>query len=353
MSLRSAITAFATASVLGLPAAADTSPHCPASNMLAGGLLSNVCWACIFPIRFAGLDIFSSPLAAGGERAGFQLSSRPSVPAKATDKKVCVCDDGPLPTVGIPIGMWMPVALYETTYVPGCSTTLGGTVVGVSDPLYLGTEGDPEQDLSQQSFNHVHTFSYPAVLLLELFTRCNRAYQDIDILYMSEIDPMWNDPFISAYGNPMTVFGSSIAATASCAADATASSMGRPIDKLFWCGGSWSTTLGPYTGFEHNMGPVQFTSANNLQLLAMNHARGFERSTVGSDAMCQPQYEPMIQKSHYRWQVAWPRAEGRRNHASGETILRWGYGRTVPGLADTPVYLQWKWTDCCTPIIGR
>lgn len=344
------------AACLGAPPAAgqDVSPHCPSANMLGGNILSNVCWRCIFPMKMAGLTMFGTGISDGGTSAqGFALSTRPRVPGESSNKVGCLCFDGPTPHMGVPLGMWMPTTLYENTLVPGCSPTLEGTIIGISDPLYLGVSGDPTSDLEEQSFVHVHTFSYPMLMMMELFTRCQTGFQDIDMLYVSEIDPMWNDPTVAMYGNPISVFGASLPATAACAADAIASSAHEPIDELFWCGGSWTTTLTPLTGFQHAQGPVQYSSSANLRLLAMNHLRGFERSTVGSDALCEQRYDAMANRSHYRWQVAWPRAEARRNHGSGESLMRWGYSRTIPGVADVPIYLKWKWIECCAPLIGN
>jgi conjugal transfer pilus assembly protein TraU len=349
----------------------DGESGCVASDVLTTGLISDICWSCIFPLTIAGITMFSSPLSdsdddtsdtssdtdtssddAYSSTGSFPLSSKPEKPSGAANDVVCVCTDDALPMVGIPIGMWVPSEIYETTMKPGCSSTLGGLTIGIVDDLYLGTSGDPTSDLEQQSFNHIHTFSYPIVMMMELFTKCEGDYSDIDLLYMSEIDPMWNDPTVSIYGNPMSVFGNSIVAQAACAADSISSSVGDPIDSLFWCGGTWTSTLSPYTGYEHAQGNVQFTSSTSLKLLAMDAARGLERRTVGDDAVCEPVYSPMLKRSHYRWSALWPRAEASRNHGSGESILRWGASRTVPGYAETPIYLRWDWVDCCAPVIG-
>lgn len=358
--IRALARAILTAATLAAaPLAADAAGKavgaCPASNIIGGGMITNVCWSCIFPLRIAGFTLFRSPQPASGISAqGFQLSSRPEVPPGAANKTICTCKkDGQLPTLGIPVGMWLPTSLYETTFTPGCSSVLGGIRLGISDPLYLGTSGNPTSDMAQQSFNHIHTYSFPPVLLMELFTRCNRGYADIDILYMSELDPTWNDPVVAMYGNPVSVFGASLPAIAACSADAISSNMGKPIDRLFWCGGAFTSTVTPYTGYQHGQGPVQFTQATSLRLLAINAVRGLDRRNVGDSALCEAKYDPMLNRSAYRWQVAWPRAEGRRNHASGESPLRWGYSRTLPGVGETPIYLRWDWIDCCTPILGR
>lgn len=326
---------------------------CPSSNLLGAGLVNNVCWECIFPLRISGVTLFGSPMSNGGsDRNGFPLSSKPRVPDGAADNVVCLCSEGPAVAVGLTLGMWLPSSLYETTLKPGCSPTLGGAQIGISDPLYLGTSGEPTEDLSQQSFNHVHIFSYPIVALMELFTRCETFYSDIDMLYMSELDPLYSDPIVSMYGNPLAIFGSSVVAQAACTADAIASSAGEPMDELFWCGGSWTTTMSPYTGYEHAQGPIQFSSSTAQKLLAMNAARGITKSKKGDGAVCDPVYQPRLQRGDYRWQVAWPNPEGTRNHGSGESVLRWGAGRVNPGIQDMPIYLLWEWTDCCAPILG-
>lgn len=333
----------------------EASPECPVSNLLGGGMISNICWTCVFPVRLMGVDLFGSSLLdpGGVDAAGYQLSSRPEPPPQSADDPGCYCqEDGHLPRIGMTIGMWQPAEVYETTLIPGCSSFLGGTNLGITDPLYLGTAGVPTEDLEQQSFTHIHTYSYPVVGLMELFTKCQRGYVDIDALYFSEVDPTWNDPFIAIYGNPMSTFGASVPAQAACIPDAISSAVGNPIDELFWCGGTWTSTLAPYTGYNHNMGTMQFTSAAALRLLAMNHVRGINKRMTGDDAACAPTYDPTLNRSDYRWQVAWPNAEASRNHGSGEALLTWAGARWIPAVADMPLYLLWRWTDCCAPIVG-
>ena len=234
---------LALALALPRPGLADM---CPAADLIGPGMIDRICWSCLFPLRLGGVTLIGSALATGGRDAnGFALSSRPGVPARAATDPVCLCDTGALPIAGVSSGMWMPTTLYEPTLKPGCAPVLGGIDLGVSDPLYLGSSGGTEGDLTQQSFNHMHSYSYPVLHLMELFTRCGHSHADIDLLYLSEIDPSWNDPILALYGTPLSAFGTSRAAVAACPADAVAAALGRPIDSLFWCGGSWSTTLAP------------------------------------------------------------------------------------------------------------
>jgi hypothetical protein len=50
---------------------------CPDAELFSAKLITDICWACLFPIRIAGLSI------GGGER-----------PDAASDQVVCVCSDG-------------------------------------------------------------------------------------------------------------------------------------------------------------------------------------------------------------------------------------------------------------------
>ncbi|MOA57156.1 TraU protein [compost metagenome] len=68
---------------------------------------------------------------------------------------------------------------------------------------------------------------------------------------------------------------------------------------------------------------------------------------MGDDAMCKAQIEPMLPKSMYSFNMFWPVAEARTGHVLGETVMKWGYGRNIPGAGDDAVYMVWRWNDCC------
>lgn len=348
-------------------------PLCPASNMLGSAMITNICWECIFPIQVGGVEVFGGGYAPPTDSAG---------------DLICICDDPQdfLPRIGTTVGLWMPTHIYESTYPPGCSPLLQGVSIGISDRRYTGTQGDPTHDTEMLTFNHVHMFTFPAVVMLELFTGCGSGPGDVDLLYFSEIDPTWNDSLLALYTNPLGAFATTLPAVAACVPDAVSASLGFPIDPLFWCAGTWNSTLPQLTGQLHNMGPVQHSSMTSLRTLAANHLRGYARSTVGDDAQCNPRVDPILNRSHYRWQAIWPRPEGgplnaiaqlfaeqnaadagtpppdfdepldpeaiestaTSNHATGESLLRWGAALTIPGVAEMPMYLKWAWSDCCS-----
>jgi conjugal transfer pilus assembly protein TraU len=71
---------------------------------------------------------------------------------------------------------------------------------------------------------------------------------DMDIAYLSEVDPMWNDSTLSMIINPEAALFGNLIAQAACAADAAASSAGLPLSPLFWCAGAQGSMY-PFTGY--------------------------------------------------------------------------------------------------------
>src|SRR3546814_1441818 len=59
----------------------------------------------------------------------------------------------------------------------------------------------------------------------------------VDIAYVTEIDPLWQDDTLTALINPeVALFANPLAQTA-CAADCGAATGKLPLDPLFWCAG--------------------------------------------------------------------------------------------------------------------
>ena len=80
-------------------------PACPDAELFSGKLITDVCWACLFPIRIAGMPLF------GG-----------TVPAGAASAPFCACNDGlGVPHPGFTVGMWEPARLIELVHAPRCA----------------------------------------------------------------------------------------------------------------------------------------------------------------------------------------------------------------------------------------
>ena len=102
-----------------------TDPGCPDAELFSGKLITDICWACLFPVRIAGIPI-------GGGQA----------PSGATNQIVCACNDAlGVPHPGFTIGMWEPARIVELVHSPRCSPALGGIRLPLGSRRLLGTVG--------------------------------------------------------------------------------------------------------------------------------------------------------------------------------------------------------------------
>ncbi|WP_207462136.1 TraU family protein [Azospirillum sp. SYSU D00513] len=334
--------AFASAILLALllggystSALADES--CRDSELFSGRLMTDICWTCIFPIKVAGIA-----LGGGG-----------SAPPGAAEASFCLCHD-PLgvPKPGVTIGMWAPARIYELVRKPGCSLSLGGITLPVSDRRMQGTAGGAEFDEGDKHFYHYHTYAFPLLIMLNLFVDDNcvgDGYFDFDLMFLSELDPTWNNSELAFFTQPEAAAVANPIALAACMADATAATLGTPIDQLFWCAGTWSNSLYPFTGWDEAQGSLaENTNLLAARALAATHRRGLAWRTIGSDAMCGGQIDPIFKKNGYKWSMFYPLSESNGSHVTGESDYRWGSWRNILGLGNDTSFILWRWTDCCS-----
>lgn len=312
----------------------SSSITCHDAKLLSGKLLTDICWSCLFPIKVAGI-----PLGGAGK-----------VPEGAATGFLCACTDAAgVPSPGMTLSMWEPARLVELTKTPGCAPTLGGIRLPGGNRRMQGTLGNDAGDTTDVSFYHYHFYALPLLLMLNLFTptRCNAGgFVDMDLMYMSELDPTWNNEQLSFFTTPEAAAVANPIALAACAADAVSSTAGKPLNQLFWCAGSWGN-LYPLSGFDYSSGMVSDTNMIATKAVASLHRRGLMRDTMGNENLCDSKIDPMIPKTQYKWTMFFPSAEAESDHVTGESVLRWGWGRAIPGVGEDAVYMLWRWNDCC------
>jgi len=323
------------ASFVVAPSNATAGEVCEDAGILDASLITDVCWDCMFPLKIAGVTLASGDM--------------PNPPDASSDT-ICVCDTDGLPAPGVVMSMWEPARLIEFPRQAGCSSVLGGIKMGF-DPMFMGGQHEDEEE--GQSFYHYHYYSFPLFVILQLFSpsSCHDGFLDLDMMYLSEIDPTWNNTALAYYTAPESAMVANPIAATACMADAVAATTGYPIDSLFWCAGSWGSIY-PLAGFQNGFGGVvKDSSLLATRVLAALHRKGFARQTMGSKAQCKPVINPIIPKSQYKFSMMYPRPETDRAHVIGESTLRWGQNRTIPGVAHTPVYLLWRLNDCCNTLM--
>lgn len=300
--------------------------------------ITDVCWSCLFPITIGNVAVLSSDQ---------KDTSNPSIP-------ICTCTVVPIGIrIGISTGFWEPIALVDVTRHPYCMVNLGGLqlttgkfgadgYVGASDPA----GGD--------SFYYVHWYKFPLLYWLNLLTDglCIEK-GDMDIAYLTELDPTWHDDELTFLLNPEAVLFTSLPAQAACSADSLASLTGLPMDTLFWCAGSQGSMY-PMNGLvQEHVGGVQASTLLTERMAYKMHREGLLWDSIGQNgpALCFEYPTPIIPKSRYRYQMVnpIPTASGGEDgcHAFGHTTSLWGSLHEYPYKGEDFGYLVWRKRNCC------
>ena len=137
------------------------------------------------------------------------------------------------------MGFWEPVRLADVSMKPWCFVNLGGMKLDPGfDIGFRSISGPSAVGGASQYYSswHVHWYAYPLIYWMEIVADflCLES-GSIDILYISEIDPLWQDSELTAIINPEAVLFANPLALAACAADCVASTAKLPIDEMFWC----------------------------------------------------------------------------------------------------------------------
>jgi len=292
--------------------------------------LTDVCWECLFPITVSGIAV------------------TPSYQDFTKYRKItCECAGTP-PKIGIPLTFWEPTRLVDVTRHAYKLIGLGGISVGNETIKNRGSIGILGDGPTQSSFYHVHWYAYPIFSILGLFTDFTCIEKGhLDMAYMSELDPFWNDDQWSLLMNAEAGFFANSVAQFACLADCAASSLGKPQDALFWCAGC-EGSLYPFTGsVAHHIGSVQASSLIVQRIIAKLHRclalKGFEK-----DEFCEAKLMPIIKKSLYKTQMIYPIAQTQGQcHALGKSDVLWGTGKSFPVKGEDFVYLIWTKKQCC------
>jgi conjugal transfer pilus assembly protein TraU len=292
--------------------------------------ITDICWQCIFPISIGSIQV--SPGIAPD-------TANPASPIQ-------LCPMGILYRVGLAIGYWEPMALTDVSRAPYCMVNLGGFSLGVAN-VGTGTAGQSDKD-SPGAFYHVHWYKYPLTYWLNIITSVGCLQGgDMDIGYLSELDPMWNDSAISLIISPEAMLFNNVIAQGACAADAIASAFGKPIDALFWCAGSHGSMY-PFTGYTSNeFSPLQSSVLLSERMAFKLHRQGMIMNSIGADrAVCFEYPSPIIPKERWRYQMVNMYPDVAQCHPFGRSVMGWEIGHNMPNDRKNFGYLLWRKRNC-------
>lgn len=296
--------------------------------------ITEVCWDCIFPISIGSMKVIG----------GRPDTKNPGFP-------ICICAGVP-PRIGIAIGLWEPARLTDVANETGCFVNMGFDLdMGL---FSIGKSSvTANESGSQGSKWQAHYYYYPLISWLGTVVDglCleNTAF---DVAYMSEFDPLWQDPELNTLINPEAILFANPIAQAACSADCVAASSGKlGNDKLFWCNGCQGA-LYPMAGDSNqHYGGIQASETVSAKLLARMHRFGLARQTGGSGAaLCTPKVAPIIPKSIYRFQVTRPKPKTSGRYACGPIGSSTQFvdsGREYPFKGESFGWLTWRKRNCC------
>ncbi len=246
---------------------------------------------------------------------------------------------------GLAIGYWEPMAM----------TTLAvrqavWSIWGLQYQSRQDRHGDRKKgrQAGERRFYHVHWYKYPLTYWLNIITSAGCLEGgDMDIAYLSEIDPTWVDSSLTTILNPEAILFANPIAQGACAADALASAFHMPLDVLFWCGGSHGS-LYPFNGQVSNeSSPLQSSVLVSERMAFKLHRQGQIMESIGKDkAVCYEYPSPIIPKERWRYQMVNMYPDSGQCHPLGRSVMRWEAGKNPPNTRKNYGYLMWRKRNC-------
>ena len=294
--------------------------------------ITDICWRCMFPLSLGSTKV------TGGDLPD---TSNPGSPIQ-----FCPMPPPVFQRVGLAIGYWEPMAMTDVARSPGCMVNLGGFTVNLGK-MGMGTAKKDDKQVNG-AFYHVHWYKYPLTYWLNIITSLGCLQGgDLDIGYLSEIDPTWGDSALTSILNPEAVIFANPIAQGACAADAIASAVNKPLDPLFWCAGSQGSMY-PFNGWVSNeSSPLQSSVLVSERMAFKLHRQGQILESVGADrAVCFEYPSPIIPKERWRYQIMNIFPDTAQCHPFGRTVMRWETGRNPPNTKKNYGYLLWRKRNC-------
>ena len=172
----------------------------------------------------------------------------------------------------------------------------------------------------------------------------------IDILYISEIDPLWQDSELTAIINPEAVLFANPLALAACAADCVAATANLPRDELFWCAGCQGSMYPMNGNVSASIGHVQASRLVLSRFAYKLHRELVAWGTMGSKGLCGKYLMPVMRKQQYRFQMTNPNPATKGRFACppiGTSTTFQSAGQVIPAIGEDMGYLVWRKRNCC------
>ena len=296
--------------------------------------ITDICWSCLFPLTIGNAAIVP------GDKPD---TDNPASP-------ICICPSPTVVRVGINFGYWEPFALADVTRSPFCLVNLGGVKLHIKNMgNMIGAKRDISNNADSSAFYWVHWYKYPLMYWLNLLTNYGCLETgDMDIAYMTELDPMWHDDELSFIINPEAIlFGSAPAQTA-CVADSMKTTLGNsmPIDALFWCLGGQGSAYPLDGSVAAQVSPIQAATqmVERMDFKLHREALVWDSTSLYT---CTLMPMPILPKSHYRYQMVNTVPAANHCYPFGTNTEVWEAGHEGISGAMNYGFLIWRKRNCC------
>lgn len=316
----------------------------PACHTMSGSIvdvLANMDWNNAFPITFFGIDI-----GGGGN------------PPRLHEDAFCQCNWRTPGLNAIPYGIgltfWNPIYIVETSKAAGCFITLPveGLLKGYT--AQNSGKGSVGAHKGGSQRRQIHFYSFPVLKMLDMFTEvfCSGGNKGFDLVYLTEIDPTWQNDLWAATFFPEGTLFSNVLARVACGVEAAKVNFGRsyPIDAMWWCLGAQH--LYPVSGNSDTGTASEQTNMKALgRFLFRQHRLSALSTTIGKKAACFATYSPRLPKQQYRIDPVFPSAVRgvSKPIVLGRSYLFWKFPPPVFNYAshESGAFVLWRGTQCC------
>ena len=299
--------------------------------------ITDVCWSCSFPMKVGGATLIKQN----------QEDNKSSNNASA----VCTCSSPP--RVGLSTGFWEPARIVDVTRTPYCFVALGGIEMDFGIEAGEHAQSAYKEARPGHAFYQAHWYTAPLMFWLEVLLDNTCLEKGVlDVAYITEIDPLWEDSELNFIINPDVALFANLVGQAACAVDCATASVGFPLDTLYWCAGCQGS-LFPMNGWvTARGGAVAMSSLIMQRLAAKMHRELLVWSATGDEAQCHYYPQPLMQKSNYKYSMLYPipqtkKIAGRCCQPFGRTTTLWGAGREYPLKGEDFAYQVFRKRDCC------
>ena len=300
--------------------------------------ITDICWSCVLPLTI-------------GTAAVGNFGDQEDVPEFNPSNPVCSCIVNP--TIGLAVGFWEPSRIVEVVRRPFCLPSLGGVDLnpGIAAPEHgrrVSDYGDKE------AFYQAHFYFNPVLTWLEVLGDYPCLEQgSLDIAYLTEVDPLWNDDELTLILNP----GGGAVRQSGGRRGLRGRLRGR-LDRLRpradvlvrrlpgrdlsdgWMG---QPAHGRGALFAADRAALHREDASRVRHLGLPRREGAVRSLLpAADGQARLQDPDAVSRSPTRKKIL-----GKCCQPFGRQTVLWGAGREIPVKGEDFAYMLFRKKNCC------